>query len=145
MATATSFDALEHTSDGGFAPVRLSFVGSEDEGWTVERNRAAWLDLSAGHRLLRTTHCGVCSTDLDRRFLPFPLPQVIGHEVVARDASGQRCVVEITDRDVPAAVAAAMGQVVADRSGAEEGAAAEVPAADVPASAEPPGEPPTTP
>ena len=30
-------------------------------------------------------HFRVCSTDLARRFLPFPLPQVTGHELIARD------------------------------------------------------------
>jgi threonine dehydrogenase-like Zn-dependent dehydrogenase len=37
----------------------------------------------------------VCSTDLARRHLPFPLPQVTGHEVVAADAAGTLLVVEI--------------------------------------------------
>ncbi|MCB1307920.1 MAG: alcohol dehydrogenase catalytic domain-containing protein, partial [Leptospiraceae bacterium] len=39
-------------------------------------------------------YCGVCSTDLARRFLPYPLPQIIGHEVVARH-HGRPVVIEI--------------------------------------------------
>jgi threonine dehydrogenase-like Zn-dependent dehydrogenase len=37
----------------------------------------------------------VCSTDLARRFLPFPLPQITGHEVVAEDEAGAPHAVEI--------------------------------------------------
>jgi Zn-dependent alcohol dehydrogenases len=47
---------------------------------------------------LKTVRCGICATDLSRKFLPFPLPQVIGHEVVAKDPdSGEHFVVEIND------------------------------------------------
>ncbi|MEZ5366567.1 MAG: hypothetical protein R2748_30570 [Bryobacterales bacterium] len=45
--------------------------------------------------MLRSERCGVCSTDLARRFLPFPLPQITGHEVVALDEHGTRYAVEI--------------------------------------------------
>ncbi|KXS13135.1 hypothetical protein M427DRAFT_383071 [Gonapodya prolifera JEL478] len=36
-----------------------------------------------GYVLLPVKYSGVCGTDVDRRFLPYPLPQIIGHEVVA--------------------------------------------------------------
>src|SRR5690606_4772034 len=65
------------------------------DGWTVLREGRPHVALGAGYRLLRTAVCGVCSTDLDRHFLPFPLPQVIGHEVVVLDGDGRRHVVEI--------------------------------------------------
>jgi threonine dehydrogenase-like Zn-dependent dehydrogenase len=89
------FDALEYGGDGRFAPVRCVFEGDTEAGWTVLRNGAAHLTLGAGYRLLRVISCGVCSTDLARRFLPFPLPQITGHEVLAEDEEGRRCVVEI--------------------------------------------------
>lgn len=93
--TNGDFEALELNSDGSLAPVRLAFEGDEASGWSVRRNGADWLELGAGYRDLRSVACGVCSTDLDRQFLPFPLPQVIGHEVLAVDGDGGRFVCEI--------------------------------------------------
>ena len=89
------FEALEYRADGSVAPTELSYAATADGGWTIERNGQPWLSLGEGYRLLQTTECGVCSTDLDRRHLPFPLPQVIGHELIALDESGARHVVEI--------------------------------------------------
>lgn len=43
---------------------------------------------------MKSLYCGVCSTDLARRFLPYPLPQIIGHEVVG-EQEGKPVVVEI--------------------------------------------------
>ena len=71
------------------------FVGSSERGWIVYRNGREHLRLGPGYRALKTRGCGVCSTDLDRHFLPFPLPQVTGHELVADDAEGRHYVVEI--------------------------------------------------
>ncbi|MEZ5989103.1 MAG: alcohol dehydrogenase catalytic domain-containing protein [Planctomycetota bacterium] len=89
------FRALEYRADDGFDEVGLRYEGGEDEGWRVLRDGRPWLELGAGYRMLEVERCGVCSTDLARRFLPFPLPQVIGHELVARDEAGRRVVVEI--------------------------------------------------
>lgn len=89
------FSASEYCADGAFEPVQMSFIGSPDAGWQVFRNGEIRLNLGSGYRALRVRSCGVCSTDLARRFLPFPLPQITGHEVLAEDESGQRCVVEI--------------------------------------------------
>lgn len=92
------FSAWEYCSDDTFRKSEYSFEGDFASGWTIERNGKEYLTLSSGYRLLEVDSCGVCSTDLDRRFLPFPLPQIIGHEVVARDLeSAQECVVEIND------------------------------------------------
>ncbi|MEE9394705.1 MAG: alcohol dehydrogenase catalytic domain-containing protein [Planctomycetota bacterium] len=88
-------DAEEYDADAKIATAHYEFAGSESEGWTVLRNRLPWLDLGPGYRFLDVASCGVCSTDLARRFLPFPLPQVIGHEVVVKDDAGERYVVEI--------------------------------------------------
>jgi threonine dehydrogenase-like Zn-dependent dehydrogenase len=89
------YTALEYHSNGSFHPAEYAFHGSTDAGWRVERSGQPHLSLGSGYRLLRTECCGVCSTDLDRHFLPFPLPQITGHELVARDAEGRRFVVEI--------------------------------------------------
>src|SRR5690606_30245208 len=90
-----SFDALEFHADESFRPARYRLRGTPADGWTILRNGSERLRLGPGYRLLRTTACGVCSTDLARARLPFPLPQVTGHELVARDEDGQRVVVEI--------------------------------------------------
>jgi threonine dehydrogenase-like Zn-dependent dehydrogenase len=88
------FDALDYRSDQGFAPARYRFDGDEN-GWCVQRDGRVVLELGPGYRMLRAQRCGICSTDLARHLLPFPLPQVIGHEVVAIDANARRFVVEI--------------------------------------------------
>ena len=95
MSDTVSFDALEYLDDGSVRQAGFAFEGNQQDGWKIERNGAPWLELGPGYRLLRTVECGVCSTDLDRRYLPFPLPQVIGHELIAVDPEGRRHVVEI--------------------------------------------------
>lgn len=93
--TTIGFDAYDYHADQSFAPARYLLDGSPERGWRVERDGALILELGPGYRALRVRQCGVCSTDLARHFLPFPLPQVIGHEVVAVDDDGRRYVVEI--------------------------------------------------
>ena len=93
--TEAHFFAQELLADSSFAPVQLEFEGGPEDGWRIRRNGADHLQLGAGYQRLEVERCGVCSTDLARPFLPFPLPQVVGHEIVARDPEGQRCVVEI--------------------------------------------------
>ena len=90
-----SFEASEYCANGSFDRHRFEFRGDEDEGWEVLRDGEVVLELGAGFRALKVRRCGVCSTDLARQFLPFPLPQIIGHEVVVEDVDGRRCVVEI--------------------------------------------------
>jgi threonine dehydrogenase-like Zn-dependent dehydrogenase len=92
---AVSFDTLEYTASGDLEPARLAYDGDENRGWAIARNGSPWLELGAGYRLMRSVACGVCSTDLARRFLPFPLPQVTGHEVIAVDDKGARFAVDI--------------------------------------------------
>jgi threonine dehydrogenase-like Zn-dependent dehydrogenase len=94
-ATRLEFRAPEYYADGSFHEADYRFVGSTERGWAVYRNGEEHLRLGPGYRALRTRGCGVCSTDLDRHFLPFPLPQVTGHELVADDAEGRHYVVEI--------------------------------------------------
>lgn len=89
------FEALDYRADQTFAPARYRYDGDEQTGWRIDRDGVLLLELGKGFRLLRVASCGVCSTDLARHFLPFPLPQVIGHEVVARSDNGTRYVVEI--------------------------------------------------
>ncbi|MEQ8768757.1 MAG: alcohol dehydrogenase catalytic domain-containing protein [Planctomycetota bacterium] len=88
------FRALDYHADDRFAPAMYRFR-SEGSGWAVTRDDELALSLGEGYRPLDVLACGVCSTDLARRFLPFPLPQVIGHELVALDENRQRVVVEI--------------------------------------------------
>jgi threonine dehydrogenase-like Zn-dependent dehydrogenase len=92
---SVSFDALEYTAAGTLEPAHLAYDGDERTGWTLVRNGSRWLELGPGYRLMQSITCGVCSTDLARRFLPFPLPQVTGHEVVAVDENGARFAVDI--------------------------------------------------
>jgi threonine dehydrogenase-like Zn-dependent dehydrogenase len=49
---------------------------------------------------LKTLLCGICSTDLNRKYLPFPLPQILGHEIIAKSLDindTSYYVVEISD------------------------------------------------
>ena len=92
---SVAFTASEYQADGTIRRTRLALAGGVDAGWEVVREGALALRLGAGYRLLRTSHCGVCATDLARRHLPFRLPQVTGHEVVAADDDGAAVVVEI--------------------------------------------------
>ena len=95
---SVKFFAEDYTSEDSFEKAEYEFTGSTSAGWEIRRNGQPWLDLAPGYRLLETVKCGICSTDLARRFLPFPLPQVIGHEVVAMDPeTGEKFVIEIND------------------------------------------------
>jgi len=92
------FSALDYTAGDSFEHAEYEFKGNTKGGWAILRNGSEYLRLGPGYRLLRVELCGVCATDLSRRFLPFPLPQVLGHEVVAADPeTGVRFVVEIND------------------------------------------------
>ncbi|PKA17776.1 alcohol dehydrogenase catalytic domain-containing protein [Leptospira haakeii] len=92
------FTAYEYNSNDSFSNSVYEMKGSEESGWQILRNSSPYLELGKGYILLKTELCGICSTDLDRRFLPFPLPQIIGHEVVASDyLTGEKYVLEIND------------------------------------------------
>jgi threonine dehydrogenase-like Zn-dependent dehydrogenase len=92
---AVAFTAPEYQADGGVRPTPYALDGSEGAGWEIRRDGVVHRRLGAGYRLLRSSHAGVCATDLARRHLPFPLPQITGHEVVAIDENGAPVVVEI--------------------------------------------------
>src|SRR5438477_4586229 len=94
-AMSTAFTAPEYQPDGSIRSAKYAFAGSTENGWEIQREGRLHLRLGRGYGLLRTSHCGVCATDLARRHLPFPLPQVTGHEVVAADDGGAAFVVEI--------------------------------------------------
>lgn len=100
-----SFTAWDLQADGSFAEAAFEYRPA-GTGWEVVRDGAVVLRLGAGYRLLRVRLCGVCGTDLARRFLPFPLPQITGHEVLVDDGAGGRGLVEINAsclaRGVPA-------------------------------------------
>ncbi len=88
------FEAPEYQNDGAFQTARYAFEGDEASGWVIERNGSEWMRLGPGYTPVQTLYCGVCSTDLARRFLPYPLPQIIGHEVVGRK-DGKAVAIEI--------------------------------------------------
>jgi len=89
------FTAFEVRADGSLRPASYATRGSTAGGWEILREGKLHVRLGPGYRLVRTSHCGVCSTDLARRFLPFPLPQVAGHEAIAREEDGRLLAVEI--------------------------------------------------
>ncbi len=90
-----AWTAAEYQADGTIRPAHYSFECTSGGAWEVRREGRPHLQLGPGYRLLAVSHCGICSTDIVRHRLPFPLPQVTGHEVVARDESGTTVVVEI--------------------------------------------------
>lgn len=103
------FNALEYTADDKFVNSEYEYTGDKNSGWEIKRNGSDYLKLGSGYELLKTKLCGVCSTDIARRFLPFPLPQITGHELVAETLDGkQNYVVEINDTP------AARGDLVQD-------------------------------
>jgi threonine dehydrogenase-like Zn-dependent dehydrogenase len=104
------FKALEYTSDDKFVDSEYEYSGDKNSGWQIKRNGNEYLKLGQGYELLKTKLCGVCSTDIARRFLPFPLPQITGHELVAETLDGKHhYVVEINDTP------AARGDAVQDQ------------------------------
>ncbi|MGV3664893.1 MAG: threonine dehydrogenase [Leptospira bouyouniensis] len=94
------FRAKDYLSDDSFESAEYEYIGNQKDGWEIKRNGSSYLQLGPGYIPLKTISCGVCSTDIDRRFLPFPLPQIIGHEVLAEgleENKGKQFVVEIND------------------------------------------------
>ncbi|XDD46310.1 alcohol dehydrogenase catalytic domain-containing protein [Leptospira sp. WS39.C2] len=94
------FRAKDYLSDDSFESAEYEYIGDQNQGWEIKRNGSPYLNLGPGYIPLKTISCGVCSTDIDRRFLPFPLPQIIGHEVLAEgleENQGKQFVVEIND------------------------------------------------
>lgn len=89
------FEAPEYRAGGRFGASSYAFTQARDGGWRVHRDGQPWLTLGEGYRAMRVLACGVCSTDLAREHLPFPLPQITGHEVLAADDRGRRYAVEI--------------------------------------------------
>jgi threonine dehydrogenase-like Zn-dependent dehydrogenase len=92
--TRIQFQAPEYQADGSFVDARYEYEGDEKNGWVLKRNDQEFDRLGPGYTPVESKYCGVCSTDLARRFLPYPLPQVIGHEVVGTK-EGKPVVVEI--------------------------------------------------
>ena len=89
-----SFTAFEYHKDTQFYPADFRYQGSTETAWDIFRNDEHYLSLPSGYVLLKTLVCGICSTDIARHNLPFPLPQITGHEVVALHG-GKKVVVDI--------------------------------------------------
>lgn len=92
--TEIAFVAQEFQADGRLEPIPYTFRGSPATGWRILRQDRQQLQLGPGYVAVEGRYCGVCSTDLARRHLPFPLPQIAGHEVLA-EYRGQAVAVEI--------------------------------------------------
>ncbi len=93
-----TFKANDYTSDDDFRCADYEFRGDLNSGWEILRNNKHYLTLGKGYTPLRARLCGICATDLARRFLPFPLPQVGGHEVLSENLEREKkFVVEIND------------------------------------------------
>jgi threonine dehydrogenase-like Zn-dependent dehydrogenase len=92
---ALDFSALEYTKDATFQQASYRYEGDAETGWRILREGKEHLVLPKGYRLLKSIRCGVCSTDLARHNLPYPLPQITGHEVIAEDESGKTVSAEI--------------------------------------------------
>ncbi|CAG8553238.1 77_t:CDS:2 [Diversispora eburnea] len=87
---SVEFTVPEYNRDGTFKLAKYSYQAEEDfdnpkidKGWKIFRNDEKMLSVEDGYVIVTGKYCGICSTDLARRFLPFPLPQIIGHEAVA--------------------------------------------------------------
>lgn len=80
--TEISFTAPEYQADQSLRRTAYRFRGDAKSGWHIERDGRSWLELGAGYVPVKTLYCGICSTDLARHRLSFPLPQISGHEVV---------------------------------------------------------------
>ncbi len=89
------FVTFEYTKEASFQQASYRYEGDAKTGWRILREGQEHLSLPAGYELLRSIRCGVCSTDLARHHLPYPLPQITGHEVIAEDESGRTVAAEI--------------------------------------------------
>lgn len=92
---AVEFSAFEYTKDASFQTASYRYEGEPKTGWRILRDGREHLVLPEGYRLLKSIRCGVCSTDLARHHLPYPLPQITGHEVIAEDESARTVAAEI--------------------------------------------------
>ncbi len=93
-----TFKAFEYTSDDKFILAEYKYDGNVTSGWRILKNNHHYLSLGKGYKLLKSRSCGICSTDIARRFYPYPLPQITGHEIVTENPeTNEKCVVEIND------------------------------------------------
>lgn len=89
-----TFDAPEYQADGTFAVHHFKYQMQKDQSWKIYRDEKLNQSLPEGYRLIKSLRCGICSTDLARRFLPYPLPQILGHEVIG-EWNGEKVAVDI--------------------------------------------------
>jgi len=78
-----SFKTYEYQQDEVFHKAEYCYKGSCEMGWKIFRNDELIESLGFGYVLIESLYCGICSTDIARAKLPFPLPQITGHEVIA--------------------------------------------------------------
>ncbi|KAJ3274939.1 hypothetical protein HDV01_001803 [Terramyces sp. JEL0728] len=77
------FEAIELQADATFlnANYKYELVAG---GVNIFRNNALHLALKGEYYIMEPVACGICCTDCARPYLPYVLPQIIGHEVVVR-------------------------------------------------------------
>ncbi|CAG8454562.1 9251_t:CDS:2 [Paraglomus occultum] len=78
---SVDFTLPEYHRDGSLRLAKYAYYAHTPES-TVWRNDKELINLGEGYKILKVKYCGICSTDLSRRWLPYPLPQITGHEVV---------------------------------------------------------------
>ncbi|KAI8913434.1 alcohol dehydrogenase, catalytic domain, GroES-like family [Gorgonomyces haynaldii] len=89
------FRAYEMHADGSLQQQQFEYI-QVDNGVQVWRNGILQSHFVGDYVICETVACGICSTDIARPFLPFPLPQIVGHEIVVRH-NQELAVVEIND------------------------------------------------
>eukprot|EP01105_Mastigella_eilhardi_P007608 TRINITY_DN1909_c0_g1_i1.p1 TRINITY_DN1909_c0_g1~~TRINITY_DN1909_c0_g1_i1.p1 ORF type:complete len:380 (-),score=48.73 TRINITY_DN1909_c0_g1_i1:1142-2248(-) len=90
------FMAHELVAENAFAWRPFALWRDAAQCWHLSRgDESEDVVLGTGYTLLRTLYASVCSTDLARHVLPFPLPQIIGHEAVGLTDDGKAVVVDI--------------------------------------------------
>src|SRR2546421_6876020 len=69
---SVEFSVPEYTREGSFKFARYMYCcnsdSPSDSGWTIYHDGSKVLTLGEGYILVKGKYCGICSTDLARRF-----------------------------------------------------------------------------
>jgi threonine dehydrogenase-like Zn-dependent dehydrogenase len=91
------FLAYELNKEGHLELQPFTIMQNQNAKWIIKKNNEIILTLTGDYYLLKTLYCGICSTDIHRNNLPFPLPQIVGHEIVAQSIDNINYVITISD------------------------------------------------
>lgn len=97
---AAAFEATVVLADGSLRRASYMYSREDNGNWRIERDGELLLTLGSCYELLRCVLCGMCGTDFALHRMPFPLPQIAGHEVVARREDGSLVAIDINDGHV---------------------------------------------